>query len=329
MIVLRLRFDIISTLGLLLIIFSGCGRNYSSQPFFIEANVDTTSTTIGEIINYQIWARGSGERQVSFGPWDIDSSLIQIKSEKQLVGEYDDDNGLQFEIALWDTGLIELPAFTVTVYRPGEDIPIVMKTDPVYVMVQSLVQGRGQLGLRPIKGPIPVPVIIPWRLIIFIVLILILVLGMVLTWSKRISTTVSDTEDIPVEPPDLVAKQKIQQLENSRLWDSGLYKEFYFELTFILREYVENSLYIKMLEMTTEEIKLNQALLPYHEDTVHNLIDLLQRANLIKFARQIPTKKKCIDDLGLAEKLVIDTIPYWKQGRTTANMDSKFESTMP
>ena len=324
----RLRYVIISILIVLYTSFSGCGRNYSSQPFFIEASVDTVNATIGDVINFQVWAKGSGQRRVSFGPWEIDSSLIQIRSQKQLSGDHRDETGIQFEIALWDTGLVKLPAFPVSVTLAGEERPVTLKTDPIFIMVESLIPGSGSAGLRPIKGPVAIPIIMPWKALILIILLLGLVIVAVLIWRKRINNQSDIIQaEIPTEPADLIASAKIEQLKQKKLWEKGFYKDFYFELTFLLREYVENSLYIKTLEMTTEEIRINQDLLPFRNDITVKWLDLLNRADLIKFARQIPTGEICLSDLKSAEEFITDTVGYWKSATARENLDSKFEST--
>ena len=60
-------------------------------------------------------------------------------------------------------------------------------------------------------------------------------------------------------------------------------KEFYVELSYLLRKYVESSIYIKTLEMTTEEIDSNQSLIPLKENLLKEWILLLKQADLIKY----------------------------------------------
>lgn len=68
----------------------------------------------------------------------------------------------------------------------------------------------------------------------------------------------------PKEPAHLIALGKLDKLKEKKLWQSNRAKEYYSELTFILREYLENRYNISALERTS-----------------HELIELLKHSNLV------------------------------------------------
>ena len=104
----------------LLILVISCGTPPDLPPFSIDAIVDTTEATIGDVINFQITVHGQGNRKIDFGNWGQDSSKIQVRSSQLFDGPKADDMGIRLEIALWDTGRIEIPGFPVIITKSQE-----------------------------------------------------------------------------------------------------------------------------------------------------------------------------------------------------------------
>ena len=86
----------------------------------------------------------------------------------------------------------------------------------------------------------------------------------------------------------------------------------FLNISHILREYVENSVYIKSLEMTTEEISRNRDSFPFNKEEINRWLDILNRADLSKYAKSNPEKNICDDDLNAGKEFVINTASSWK-----------------
>ena len=72
------------------------------------------------------------------------------------------------------------------------------------------------------------------------------------------------------------------------MWQQGQVKEYYSQLTDVLRLYISQRFNIEALEMLSSEI-VEQ--LSNHEETVENvtsLNELLTLADMVKFAKQLP-----------------------------------------
>ena len=74
-------------------------------------------------------------------------------------------------------------------------------------------------------------------------------------------------------------------------------KTFYVNLSHILREFVEHSVFIKSLEMTTEEIISNKHIIPIENFLFEQWLSLLSRADQIKYAREITSQNQRIEDI--------------------------------
>jgi len=96
--------------------------------------------------------------------------------------------------------------------------------------------------------------------------------------------------EVYVAPPAAheVALEKLQVLKNKELWQQGKIKEYQSELTYIVREYLEERFEMQALESTTEEIvhELNEK--DITEEHKVELTDMFRMADMVKFAKATP-----------------------------------------
>jgi len=107
-------------------------------------------------------------------------------------------------------------------------------------------------------------------------------------WMKKREVTVDDVEPVIEEvklPAHEIALQKLDALKAKELWQKGQTKEYHSELTYIMREYLTNRYDFHALEMTTSDIKKNLHTLNLSQDQIKKIIDILQIADVIKFAK--------------------------------------------
>lgn len=89
--------------------------------------------------------------------------------------------------------------------------------------------------------------------------------------------------------PGEVARAAIQSLLAKKLVESGYVKEFYLELSEILKRYLGSKLEIVSLERTTEEFigDLKNAAIPWEE--YEHIREFLMDCDLVKFAKYKPS----------------------------------------
>ena len=93
----------------------------------------------------------------------------------------------------------------------------------------------------------------------------------------------------PTAPADYHARQRLKKIEEEQLWKHGKEKVYQSDLTYMIREYLENRYNIKALESTTEEIKKAlKGQVTIVQET--ELIEILQIADLVKFAKAQPSE---------------------------------------
>lgn len=90
-------------------------------------------------------------------------------------------------------------------------------------------------------------------------------------------------------PAHVVALKALEDLNEKKLWQAGQFKLFHTELTDILRRYIENRYHAPAMESTTEEILEELLELTMtQKSSFNNLKDVLQMADLVKFAKYEP-----------------------------------------
>jgi hypothetical protein len=92
--------------------------------------------------------------------------------------------------------------------------------------------------------------------------------------------------------PHEIALEKLDALMKKGLFGKGMIKEFYVELTDILRRYIESRFELKAPEMTTEEFLANIRDFSDLKYEHKNLLrEFLQQADLVKFAKYGPSER--------------------------------------
>lgn len=150
-------------------------------------------------------------------------------------------------------------------------------------------------------------------ILMFIGIIILLAIAFGVWWyvtkirKKTIDTL--DTE-LPNELAHIRALRLLEEIQNKELCMQQLHKQYYTEITDVLREYYQTTLGIPIFERTSDEIirdisrtgKVSIAV-------IQNLKLLLHQADLVKFAKYIPHIEQTEIHFGLAIFCVNESIP--------------------
>jgi len=92
----------------------------------------------------------------------------------------------------------------------------------------------------------------------------------------------------PNIPPYQLALDTLDTLKRKKLWQNGHLKEYYTELTDIVRTYIEGQFHIQALESTTDEILEDIIPVVRNDQARQKLQESLLLADLVKFAKEKP-----------------------------------------
>ncbi len=93
---------------------------------------------------------------------------------------------------------------------------------------------------------------------------------------------------VPKRPAHEIAFEALQKLEDSKLWQQGNYKAYFTGLSDISRMFIENRWSVAAMEMTTDEILRMKLISAQDIEVFNQLKNLLELADLVKFAKAIP-----------------------------------------
>ena len=292
-----------------------CTQDYTGSSAQLTVELDTTYTTIGAPIFYTVSVQSTDDKIIQFPEWQLEDPLEIRSSEISISGI---QNIGRFEIVFWDTGKVAIPGLTISVLNMDSTFAYDLTADTMTMEVVSITEKDPSFkqsggGIMPIKDPVPVRFPLPWQTMILSILLLIIIIAIGLIWTKRLKADIS-YEERPeyLGDPDTVAMRKLNKLDQSELLNKGEIKEFYAQLSLILREYTENSLYIRTLEMTTEEIRENRSVFPYTDDQITSYFKILSSSDMAKYAKHVATVDQCIKDIAISRELVVETVPFWK-----------------
>lgn len=112
----------------------------------------------------------------------------------------------------------------------------------------------------------------------------------------------------PVLPPWQEALAQLHDLKERKLWEQGLEKQYFTELTDILRVYLFKRFGINAMEMTTSQI-MNIILQSDFKDKKDYMRHILNVADFVKFAKVRPLPADNIAAYDNAVNFVNETIP--------------------
>jgi LPXTG-motif cell wall-anchored protein len=136
----------------------------------------------------------------------------------------------------------------------------------------------------------------------------------------------------PVIPAHVEALENLEKLRLKQLWQNNLVKEFYTELTDILRIYIEKELRIHAVEMTSDELMdaIEDSELQNKSELLKLLRNTLPTADLVKFAKSVPLADehdRCFKDV---KQFVEETMPKAEEvAQTIEEAAPKVEETTP
>jgi len=217
----------------------------------------------------------------------------------------------QVLITSFDSNYYAIPPFQFKYRTPDDTTWNLVETQPFLLYVAG-VNVDFSASIRDIKKPVGAPLtlleILPW-LLLLIVLVSALVLYRYYLIRKRARILLAPKPPKPKIPPHTRALDALEKLRQKKLWQNGRLKEYHSELTDILRHYIEERFEIMAVEMTSTEIldTAKESNLP--EQATEKLTTILQRADIVKFAKGIPLPEEHEDSFACSIDFIRATIP--------------------
>jgi hypothetical protein len=211
-------------------------------------------------------------------------------------------------VTSFDSGSYRLPSFVA--YKVKSDGSVdTLSFDGGELHVQTIEIDTSSFTPFDVKDQMEYPFtmrdIVPWAGWLLLIAALVILIRYIREKIKR-RKSLFPAKDIH-EPPHLYALRKLEELRLSSGWKSSQ-KEFFSDLTEILREYIEKRYNVSAMEKTSAEIigDLSRTSL-VKEREMTELRDLFKLSDLVKFAKYVATDAECEESLPSAVRFVNST----------------------
>jgi len=257
----------------------------------VSSSIDSTRIKIGEQITYKIQVELDSTKLVVFPEGQTFLPLEMIESYAVDTTKQNDSYQLikKYGLTQFDSGAYTIPRQKINI---GGQI---IFTDSIKVEVNMIAVDTIQQPLYDIKPIVNVDKSpSKWWIYVLITLLIIGLIGFLLYWIIWREKPLSEEEKVALLPPYERAKLALQALDNSHYLENEEIKEYYSELTGIIRKYLDEKVYDHALESTTEELINRLYILKegnqidLSKEDIINLDSILRRADLVKFAKSKP-----------------------------------------
>lgn len=277
----------------------------------INVELDTNQILIGDQVNMQIEVIKSENASVIFPAFQenlTDEIEIVNKSGIDSAGLDNNKTALyqNLTITAFDSGLLYIPPISFLYVTNGFSDTISSSANYLEVFPVKI-DTTGTI--RDIKGLYRAPYsfgeVYPYILVLIFIGLLVWFIIYYMEKKKKDEPILRRIR--PPEMPHVIALRELDKLKAEKLWQQNKVKLYYTRLTEIIRLYIERRFEIMAMEETTNEI-LNE----FQEREIENinysiLEQLLNLADLVKFAKGEPIPDENITHMENAYTFVKNT----------------------
>ena len=258
----------------------------------VSATLDSTTLFIGDQTDLHLRAISAQGEQVTMPMLDkeltagveiVDRTIVDTVALKDGRVQYDQYLTLtSFEDSLFYIAPLPFVSGDDTVWSEGLTLNV----------VQPFEMDTTDMAITDIKGVYKAP--IWWWGIFRWVLLALLLAGVgvagyyLITYLQRRKLEEAGNEVVtePLRPAEEVALEKLDAIKEKKIWQQGQVKEYYTQLTDVVREYIARRFEVSSVEQTSDEtLRDIRPLLSERKDLYDQLRKMLTLADLVKFAK--------------------------------------------
>lgn len=280
---------------LLILALLVCQAESSNAWQGVRAYTDARKITIGDQVRLWLEVKPSSRKDVVQWPKMPDSlSGLEIVEKGKIDTIASKDSFLLRQRVLvtgFDSGSYYIPSFVFQISSQG--IATQYSTDSIPLLVQTIAVDTTK-AFKPIKEIVEVKFSIwdYWQLMLAALVLIAFGIFVWIYFYKNKKAKVPLISKVPPEKSHEKALRLLEELKAKQLWEQGRSKEYFIELSDIIRVYLEERFGITAMEQTTDELL---ALLKKQTDGKAELRKvrpelklILRTADLAKFAKASP-----------------------------------------
>ena len=248
------------------------------------------SVYIGDIVNFVI------ELDLENGQVPIFPDLKSENEEMSILNKIVGDKYVEYELTFWEIGRVIIPQIPIQIME-NTQIQLTIETDSLELFIYSIID-QNESSIRDIKGMKEIQLLSLLEKIMIFSAFFIGLLIAIYFWKKReIEYLEKNKRPKFIEPIHIQTLKALEDIEIEYPINWVNAEKFYLELTLIFRQYLAEVFYFKALEMTTNEIlEFFNSKKIFIDDVSDDISQLLNRADLSKYAMQVPKKDYFVID---------------------------------
>ncbi len=302
-----------------IIFFASFSLQLFAQNISAKASTDKSDYLVGDYINYTIQVDYDKGLKV-FPPFIKDSlkSVSIIQKENPVEKEQNRKVTATYKYILsgYDSTGVTIPPISVLYQTSGDSTIHYALTNSVNFVVRT-VKVNPQAGIKDIKDPLRIS--LDWRWILFWVLLGLVIAGIIYYFYRRHQKkklAMQPVRKIIKLPVHTIALNALHELEEQKLWQKGMIKEYHSTITDIIRRYFEARFNMPALELPTSEAVELLRLRKGSELILDSTYNFLSNADLVKFAKFTPLGSVNEEMMKQAYEIVNKTIPVLVEEKT-------------
>ncbi len=327
--------------SLLLILFSVffMGQTLHAQRTLVDVKIDSAAILIGEQTVLHLTLTTDKDKEVQLIiPRDTLMNGVEVIQVPAADTSVIENNRMLIKqdvlITSFDSSLYLLPPFTVidgmdTIY--SNQVALKVSTIPV-----NTDNPEEFYDIKDVWNP---PFVLadyyPWIFGVLLALFIICVIGYIIQRLRNKKPLVPFQKSEPKLPPYEQAIKELDAIKQQKLWQQGLGKEYYTEITDTLRRYIHERFGITAMEMTSGEILDALCKDPDAKPVFGNLKQIMNLADFVKFAKMNPLPDEndlsmknaylFVENTKIEEEAVVDTEKISTDGNKEVNSEDSTE----
>ena len=277
-------------------------------PVTVKAEIDKQSVSIGDKIKYSLEVRTKDDIEVTFPDFGENLAGFAIRDYGSSRGGFFGSKTLTqwYVLDIYETGKFTIPAAVIKYRHNDKEQWKEALSLPLTVEVRSVLDMDAEkTDIRDIRGPESIYHLTYIYTILAIIVVIVIIVLIVRLLKKRRKPHEIVT---PPRPAHEIAYEALRELMNRDYLKAGKVREYYFELSDIVRHYIEARFQLKAPEMTTEEflvtLKYSGVL---NSEQKRDVRDFLSHCDMVKFAKYLPDQKEIELSYDSARKLIDGT----------------------
>lgn len=305
-----------------LLMASVSALNLSAAPVTVKAKLDSVNLLMGKLTTLHLEVVQDKDKPGGFpmfstppanGYYGVCGDSVELRSSFRRdtleLGSGRVQINYSVPVQAFDSGYYQLPEFVyVSAGDTARSNRVSLKVMPVAVGENDPIadyRGVEEPEDKSVFDNVPDWMIDYW----WIIILLAIAIGAFLWAWRRYRKEGRILPKKPEPTPYETAITSLNRLKNRKLWENGMEKEYFTELTEILRVYLDGRFGINAMEMTSRQIMETLTDNPDVKDKRGYIRQILSIADFVKFAKVRPLPDDNIAAFDNAVKFVEETKP--------------------